>query len=138
MDGRGALGEATPEAAAYGATKRAVPQLARSLAKECRGSNVSVHTVSPGMVVTDLLIPKEQRDTNRSLVRIVNILAEFPETVAEWMVPRLRGVTGTGKYFRFLTAHGVIYRFVTAGMRTNRLLPMPPRTTASMTKSKPE
>jgi chlorophyll(ide) b reductase len=128
MDGRGALGEATPESAAYGATKRAIPQLARSLAKECKGTGVSVHTVSPGMVVTGLLVPEDQRTTNRGLIRIVNILAELPETVAEWMVPRLRGVKGTGKYFRFLTAHGVLYRFATAPFRTHRLLPMPSRT----------
>lgn len=32
--------------------------------------------------------------------QIVNILAEEPKVVASWLVPRIRGVTGNGKYFK--------------------------------------
>eukprot|EP00191_Tetraselmis_sp_GSL018_P001903 CAMPEP_0177610470 /NCGR_PEP_ID=MMETSP0419_2-20121207/19798_1 /TAXON_ID=582737 /ORGANISM="Tetraselmis sp., Strain GSL018" /LENGTH=398 /DNA_ID=CAMNT_0019105781 /DNA_START=210 /DNA_END=1406 /DNA_ORIENTATION=- len=113
MDGRGSLGEATPLSAAYGATKRAIPQLGRTLAKECRGTGVGVHVASPGMVVTGLLLGGSGRQ-DRRLVRAINVLAETPDTVAEWMVPRMRGAAGTGGYFRFLTAPGVLWRFATA------------------------
>lgn len=124
MDGRGATGGATVGGAAYGASKRALPQLTQTLAAECRGSGVSVHITSPGMVITDLLVREEDR-SNPSFVRIMNILAEQPATVADWMVPRMRGVTGNGKYFKFLTAPGVIWRFANAWRLRNRLLPMP-------------
>eukprot|EP00873_Tetraselmis_striata_P015887 jgi/Tetstr1/436151/TSEL_024997.t1 len=50
---------------------------------------------------------------------------EQPATVADWMVPRMRGVTGNGKYFKFLNAPGVIWRFANAWRLRNRLLPMP-------------
>lgn len=125
MDGVGATGVATPHSASYGASKRALPQLTLSLAKECKGTGVSVHIVSPGMVMTDLLCTEENLE-KRNTVRIFNILAELPQTVSDWMVPRMRGITGTGKYFRFLTAHGVVWRFATMAWRKDRLLKMPP------------
>lgn len=55
VDGNGARGNATPGNAVYGASKRALTQLLKSLAAECRGGQCSVHMLSPGMVATDLL-----------------------------------------------------------------------------------
>lgn len=59
-----------------GATKAAVPQLARSLQAELSGSPVGVHVVSPGMMLTELLLDKAS-PTNKAVV--FNILAEQPE-----------------------------------------------------------
>ena len=55
----------------------------------CReDSGVCVHTASPGMVTTDLLM----REATPGAKRIFNILAEHPETTAKWLVPRLRAI----------------------------------------------
>jgi chlorophyll(ide) b reductase len=116
MDGRGADGSATPDMAAYGATKRAIPQLTRTLAKETEGSGVGVHTLSPGMVLTDLLL----HNATPQAKRIYNILAEKPETVALWLVERARNVEGNGRYIRFLTNPKATWRFATAWRRKNR------------------
>lgn len=40
----------------YGSTKCGLRQLQASLLKECKQSKVGVHTASPGMVLTDLLL----------------------------------------------------------------------------------
>lgn len=40
----------------YGSTKCGLRQLNASLLKECRRSKVGIHTASPGMVLTDLLL----------------------------------------------------------------------------------
>lgn len=59
MDGAGADGNATPRFAAYGATKRSLAQLGKSLASELKMlkiSNVGIHNLSPGMVTTELLL----------------------------------------------------------------------------------
>lgn len=40
----------------YGSTKCGLRQLQSSLLKECKKSKVGVHTASPGMVLTDLLL----------------------------------------------------------------------------------
>lgn len=116
MDGRGADGTGTPGMAAYGATKRAIPQLTQSLVKETAGSGVGVHTLSPGMVLTDLLL----RDASPESKRVFNILAERPETVAQFLVERVRAVQGTGRYIRFLTRSKAAWRFATAWRRKNR------------------
>ncbi len=55
VDGNGARGNATPGNAAYGASKRALTQLLRSLVAETKGTGCAVHMLSPGMVATDLL-----------------------------------------------------------------------------------
>lgn len=59
MDGAGADGSPTPRFAAYGATKRGLVQLSKSLQAELKMlgiSNVGIHNLSPGMVTTDLLM----------------------------------------------------------------------------------
>ncbi|XWS74659.1 hypothetical protein CRYUN_Cryun01aG0016900 [Craigia yunnanensis] len=58
-DGAGSDGRPTPRFAAYGATKRSVVHLTKSLQAELQMQdvkNVVVHNLSPGMVTTDLLM----------------------------------------------------------------------------------
>ncbi len=69
-----------------------------SLAAQVRGTATAVHLTSPGMVATDLLAASAASAPRSA--RFLNVLAEEPKTVAAWMAPRMRGVTGNGKYFR--------------------------------------
>jgi chlorophyll(ide) b reductase len=68
-----------------------------SLAAQVKGTRVSVHIASPGMVATDLLLSTVS--SNRS-AQFINVLAEEPSVVARWLAPRMRGVKGNGKYFK--------------------------------------
>jgi chlorophyll(ide) b reductase len=59
MDGAGSDGNATPRFAAYGATKRSLEQLGKSLAAELKmagQTKIGLHNLSPGMVTTELLM----------------------------------------------------------------------------------
>lgn len=116
MDGYGANGMASPGFAAYGATKRAIPQLSATLAREAKGSGVGVHTLSPGMVLTDLLLG----DAAPRSKRIFNLLAEQPSTVARFLAPRIRAARGSGSYIKFLTTPGILWRFATFWRRRGR------------------
>jgi chlorophyll(ide) b reductase len=49
-----------------------------------------------------------------------NILAERPETVADYLVPKIRQVKGTGKKISFLSMLKVMGRFLTAKKYKNR------------------
>lgn len=70
-----------------------------SLNAELKGKHdFSVHIASPGMVATELLLGGEEKDQRAA--KIINILAEEAEVVAAWMVPRMRGVRRSGKYFK--------------------------------------
>ena len=52
--------------------------------------------------------------------RIFNILAEKPETVAKFLVPRIKEIKGSGKSIRYLTRKGIMWRFFTANKRKNK------------------
>jgi chlorophyll(ide) b reductase len=116
MAGRGSEGAATPRSIAYGASKQAIPQLNKTLIKETEGTGVGVHMLSPGMVLTDLLLT----DATPEVKRVFNILAEQPETVAQYLVPRIRRAEGTDQKVNYLTMPKVAWRFATAWTRKNR------------------
>ena len=50
--------------------------------------SIGVHNMSPGMVLTDLLL----KDASPIARRFFNALAEEPETVAEALVPQIRAM----------------------------------------------
>eukprot|EP00884_Botryococcus_braunii_P008901 jgi/Botrbrau1/18011/Bobra.0062s0004.1 len=136
MDGAGADGSPTPRFAAYGATKRGLVQLSKSLQAELKMlgiSNVGIHNLSPGMVTTDLLMSGADTKTAKFFI---NCLAEPPEVVAEYLVPRLRrvppesrtltGGIGNGTYIQYLTkgkAYSQILQRLVFGARKKPLCP---------------
>ncbi|KAA8523116.1 hypothetical protein F0562_009539 [Nyssa sinensis] len=116
MDGAGSGGSSTPLTAVYGSTKCGLRQLQSSLLKECKRSKVGVHTASPGMVLTDLLLSGSTIKNKQ----MFNIICELPETVAATLVPRMRVVKGSGKAINYLTPPRIILALVTAWLRRDR------------------
>lgn len=129
IDGAGSDGRPTPRFAAYGATKRSVVHLTKSLQAELQMhevKNVMVHNLSPGMVTTDLLMSGA---TTKQAKFFINILAEPPDVVAEYLVPCIRSVPSSRSmkptYIRFLTglkAYSQIFSRLAFGARRNRYL----------------
>lgn len=96
--------------AAYGATKRSVVHLTKSL--------------QPGMVTTDLLMSGA---TTKQAKFFINVLAEPAQVVAEYLVPNIRAIPANGSmkptYIRFLTglkAYSQIFSRFALGARRNR------------------
>ncbi|CAK7337399.1 unnamed protein product [Dovyalis caffra] len=116
MDGAGSGGSSTPLTAVYGSTKCGLRQLQASLLKECKRSKVGVHTASPGMVLTELLLSGSTLKNKQ----MFNIICELPETVARTLVPRMRVVKGTGKAINYLTPPRILLALVTAWLRRGR------------------
>lgn len=116
MDGAGSGGSSTPLTAVYGSTKCGLRQLHASLLKECKRSRVGIHTASPGMVLTDLLLSGASLQNKK----MFNIICELPETVARTLVPRMRIVKGTGKAINYLTPPRILLALVTAWLRRGR------------------
>lgn len=117
MEGKGSRGDASPTLATYAATKYAIVNLTASLSQEVAGTNIGVHRTQPGMVMTELLV---HGDLTLGTKKIFNILAEEAHVVADNLVPRLRQVKGTNAYIPFLTMGGVLYRFATFFLRSER------------------
>ncbi|EYU18156.1 hypothetical protein MIMGU_mgv1a0102812mg, partial [Erythranthe guttata] len=100
----------------YGSTKCGLRQLHSSLLKESKRSKVGVHTASPGMVLTELLLSGASVKNKQ----MFNIICELPETVARTLVPRMRVVKGSGKSINYLTPPRILLALVTAWVRRAR------------------
>jgi chlorophyll(ide) b reductase len=89
-------------------------------------SNIGLHNISPGMVTTDLLM--SGADTSQSKF-FINCMAEPPEVVADFLVPRIREAArkrSTGSSIKFLTpikAYSNLFARLIAGKRKNRYVP---------------
>ena len=116
MNGLGSDGRIQEKLLTYGLSKSAIPYLAKAISKEYKGSNVGVHNLSPGMVITDLVT----KHINKDNYNIFNILCESPETVAERLVPRMKKVSGTNKTINFTSGLKLMLKFMTSWRYKNK------------------
>ena len=122
-EGFGSDGATQPGMAAYGATKRAVRYLQRALRKDTAGTVVQICTVSPGIVVTDLLtgdydLTSEEFERAK---RIFNILADDVHTVTPWLADHMLAADKSGARVVWLTRRKAFRRFMAAPFRRRDL-----------------
>ena len=123
MEGFGSGNQVQPGMAVYGSTKRAVNYLIKALQKEVKGTGVQVCTLSPGMVVTDLLVgdyDTSSPEWERSK-KIFNILGDRVETVTPWLVDGILKSNRSGARVEWLTNGKAFRRFLTAGFNKRDL-----------------
>ena len=79
---------------------------------------IGVHELSPGLVLTDLLL----KDAGISERMLFNAVAETPETVAATLVPRIRRVSGSGGLLRYQPVILMVARIIASkfGYRKGR------------------
>ncbi|TYB64268.1 SDR family oxidoreductase [Nonomuraea sp. PA05] len=118
MEGLGSDGRTVPGLAVYGASKRALTYLTQALAKEVP-PGVSVGLLSPGMVVTDLLL----RDLNPRSRRVFGLLADRVETVTPWLAEQAVARARNGAHVRWLTGRKILTRFALAPFTDRKVLP---------------
>ncbi len=117
--GSGVKGGGTPGYACYGATKRGLPQLTASLVKELDEGvqgydkvefpgKIKVHSLSPGMVFTKLLLD----DSTPELRKFpFGVLAAQPEEVGADLVPKILADKPNGSSVEFLTTDRILTKF---------------------------
>lgn len=120
MEGYGSNGRTMAGFTIYGGTKAAVRYINQSLKKETNGTPIIVGALSPGMVLTDLLLVN--RDTDPQLFeeqkRIFNILADRVETVTPFLAKKVLQNTKNGARFDWLSPGKIAFRFLTARFRS--------------------
>ncbi|MFC1669462.1 SDR family oxidoreductase [Spirochaetota bacterium] len=98
----------------YGATKRAVRYFTEGLIIETSELPIQVCTISPGMVITDLLIkdlknmPQDKRD---EILPIFNTLADTVETVTPFLVEKVLETNESGSRIDWMTPEDAQERF---------------------------
>ena len=102
------------------ASKRGVAELTHFLSRELKAAgkkSIAVHELSPGLVLTRLLL----QDTSPEAMKILTLIAEKPETVASTLVPKIRSITGYNREIRYQPFVITLFRLVT-GLLSRSLL----------------
>ena len=106
----------------YGTAKRAVTYFTRSLAKESKEltkGKVAVCRLAPGIMITDFIThangDKTKIDLPEKTKKIYNILGDYPETIVNYVVPRMIKNNKNDKQILWLTNGRAFIRFLTAG-----------------------
>jgi NAD(P)-dependent dehydrogenase (short-subunit alcohol dehydrogenase family) len=91
MEGFGSDGKRTQEGlSAYGASKAGLRYLTRSLRKEWKGSSLRLGRISPGMVVTRLLLgPYGAAGPPPDVRKVFDLFADRPEIVAPFIAQQV-------------------------------------------------
>ena len=116
MEGFGSDGMTQPGIAPYGATKRGVQYLVKALQKDAKDTGVHICALSPGIVITDLLMEDYDLESEqwRKSKRFMNILGDKVETVTPWLAQKVLEANKDGARVAWLTNAKAFARFATA------------------------
>jgi NADP-dependent 3-hydroxy acid dehydrogenase YdfG len=123
MEGLGSDGRKMTRLGIYGTTKSAVHYFSNALTAESIDTPVKISTISPGMVMTDLVFDQFDGDLQAldETKKIFNILADKVETVTPWLVDKMLNNHKTGAKIKWLTPLKIFYRFAAAPFRKRDL-----------------
>ena len=106
----------------YGTAKRAVTYFTQALAKESEEltqGKVCVCRLTPGIMITDFIKSANGGKTKIELPektkKVYNILGDYPQTIANFCVPRMIKNTKNNAKIVWLTGARAFGRFLTAG-----------------------
>jgi short-subunit dehydrogenase len=127
MEGLGSNNMIQKKTILYGMTKHALTYFMKGLAKELDGTSVIAGRLSPGMMLTDFITKTPDGKTaaieqDERFQRLFNILADKPETVAAFFVPRILANKRNNVQISWLTNRKAAYRFLMAPIVKRKLL----------------
>lgn len=127
MEGLGSNNMLQRKTIPYGTTKHALTYFMKGLAKELDGTGVIAGRLSPEMVLTEFITKtpdgtQSERLLDKNFIRLFNILADKPSTVAQFFVPRMLRNTKNDAQIAWLTNRKAAWRFMTAHRRKGRLI----------------
>lgn len=105
----------------YGTAKRAVTYFTEALAYEAekQNTNILIGKITPGIMITNFIKTSlgdgEKIELDEKTKKIYNILGDYPETIAEFMVEKIIKNTKNNVKFVWLTNKRAAWRFMTSG-----------------------
>ena len=116
MEGFGSSGRIRQGMSLYGTSKAAVRYLTDAMVEETKESDILVGALSPGMVMTDLVLDrfKDDPDALEKTKRIFNIIADSVDNVAPWLVERILGNKKHGARINYMPPAKMAGRFLSA------------------------
>ena len=105
----------------YGTSKRAITYFTQALAKESEQlkTGVLVGRLSPGIMITDFITnalgDKGKIELPEKTKKVYNILGDYPDVVATFLVENMLKNTKNNAHIEWLTNGKAAWRFMTAG-----------------------
>lgn len=102
----------------YGTSKRAVSYFTKALAYESNELNtgVLIGKITPGIMITNFINTSlgdgEKIELDEKTKKIYNILGDYPETIANFMVDKIINNTKNNVKFAWLTNRRAAFRFI--------------------------
>ncbi|MGB7875550.1 MAG: SDR family oxidoreductase [Anaerolineales bacterium] len=114
MEGMGSDGRKHAGLTLYGTSKYAIHYFTESLAIEARNSPVIVGALSPGMVITDMILDRydDRPDEWERAKKIFNIIADTVENVTPWLADRILANQRNGAILAYSSRWKLLWRFV--------------------------
>ena len=119
VEGHGSNDAVIPGLSIYGTAKRGVTYFIKALAKECEVNNLDiiVGALSPGIMITDFIVnafrDKKIELSNKNK-KVYNILGDYPDVVAKYLVNRMISNTNNNVRIKWLTNRKAAWRFMTS------------------------
>ncbi len=128
MEGLGSNDMVQEKTIIYGTSKRALTYFTKALARELRKTNVTAGRLSPGMMLTEFITKTPEGKESPVLKEkdfkfIFNLLADKPETVAKFFIPRILSNKKNNAHIVWLTSAKTLWRFLSSLFNKRRLLP---------------
>ena len=104
----------------YGTSKRAITYFTEALAKESeeKNTNVIVGKLSPGIMITDFITNalgnKEKINLSEKTKKVYNILGDYPDVVANFLVDGMLKNNKNNAKIEWLTTKKAAWRFMTS------------------------
>lgn len=110
----------------YGTSKRAVTHYTVAFAEELaeRGSKVKAGRLSPGIMFTDFTVQslggKEQIELPEKTKKFYDVMGDYPDVVAEFLVRKMMSNTKNNAHIEWLTGGKVFRRIITSPFRKKK------------------
>ena len=120
VEGHGSNDAVIPGLSIYGTAKRGLTYFLSALAKEAETSklDIMIGKLSPGIMITDFLVNSfrnKKIELSEKNKKIYNILGDYPDVVAKYLVNKMINNTNNNVRFSWLTGRKAAWRFMMAG-----------------------
>ncbi len=125
MEGFGAGGDIREGMSIYGTSKAAVRYYSKALIAEAKETAVQIGILSPGMVMTDLVLNqfKDKPDELEKVRRIFNIIADRVENVTPWLVDKMLENQKNGAHLVYAPPMKLAWRFISSPIKKRDVFP---------------
>lgn len=125
VEGHGSNDALIPGLSVYGTAKRGITYFAKALAREAEVNekDIIVGRLAPGIMITDFLVNAfrdKKMELSEKNKKIYNILGDYPDVVAKYLVNKMVNNTNNNVKINWLTNRKAMWKFMSYGFKKEK------------------